>query len=79
MTALPIRLDRLGRWRFALALACFLFGILYLVVGTILTVVIVGIAILFWWFVWSLVRNVKGTLALNDNKPIANPASWMFG
>jgi uncharacterized membrane protein len=37
------------------------------------------IAILFWWFVWSLVRNVKGTLALNDNKPIANPASWMFG
>ena len=47
--------------------------------GTILTVVIVGIAILLWWFVWSLVRNVKGTLALNDNKPIANPASWMFG
>jgi uncharacterized membrane protein len=57
----------------------FWIGILYLVVGTILTVVIVGIAILFWWFVWSLVRNVKGTLALNDNKPIANPASWMFG
>ena len=57
----------------------FWIGILYLVIGTILTVVIVGIAILFWWFVWSLVRNVKGTLALNDNKPIANPASWMFG
>ena len=37
----------------------FWIGILYLVVGTILTVVIVGIAILFWWFVWSLVRNVK--------------------
>ena len=48
-------------------------------IGAILTVVIVGIAILLWWFVWSLVRNVKGTLALNDNKPIANPASWMFG
>jgi len=57
----------------------FWIGILYLVIGTILTVVIVGIAILLWWFVWSLVRNVKGTLALNDNKPIANPASWMFG
>jgi uncharacterized membrane protein len=52
----------------------FWIGILYLVIGTILTVVIVGIAILLWWFVWSLVRNVKGTLALNDNKPIANPA-----
>jgi uncharacterized membrane protein len=57
----------------------FWIGILYLVIGTILTVVIVGIAILLWWFVWSLVRNVKGTLALNDNKPIANPGSWMFG
>jgi uncharacterized membrane protein len=57
----------------------FWIGILYLVIGTILTVVIVGIAILLWWFVWSLVRNVKGTLALNDNKPVANPASWMFG
>jgi uncharacterized membrane protein len=57
----------------------FWIGILYLVIGTILTVVMVGIVILLWWFVWSLVRNVKGTLALNDNKPIANPASWMFG
>jgi uncharacterized membrane protein len=57
----------------------FWIGILYLVIGTILSIVIVGIAILLWWFVWSLVRNVKGTLALNDNKPIANPASWMFG
>jgi len=36
-------------------------------------------AVLFWWFVWSLVRNVKGVLALNDNKSIANPSSWMFG
>jgi uncharacterized membrane protein len=25
------------------------------------------------------VRNVKGVLALNENKPIANPQSWMFG
>jgi hypothetical protein len=33
MTALSISLDRLGRWRFALALAGFLFGIVYLVVG----------------------------------------------
>jgi uncharacterized membrane protein len=54
-------------------------GLLYLVIGGILTVVIVGIAILLWWFVWSLVRNVKGVLALNENKPIANPTSWMFG
>ncbi len=57
----------------------FWIGVLYIVIGAILSVVIVGIAILVWWFVWSLVRNVKGVLALNDNKPIANPGSWLFG
>ena len=57
----------------------FWIGLLYLVIGTILTVVVVGIAVLFWWLVWSLVRNIKGLLALNEDKPIANPGSWMFG
>jgi uncharacterized membrane protein len=57
----------------------FWIGVLYLVIGTILTVVLVGIAVLLWWFIWSLVRNIKGVLALNENKPIANPASWLFG
>jgi uncharacterized membrane protein len=57
----------------------FWIGLLYLAIGIILASVVVGIAVLFWWFVWSLVRNVKGVLALNDNKPIANPSSWMFG
>jgi len=57
----------------------FWIGVLYLVIGTILTVVLVGIAVLFWWFIWSLVRNIKGVLALNENKPIVNPASWLFG
>jgi uncharacterized membrane protein len=57
----------------------FWIGILYLVTGAILAVVLVGIAVLLWWFIWSLVRNIKGALALNDNKPIANPGSWLFG
>ena len=57
----------------------FWIGILYLVIGAILSVVLVGIAVLLWWFIWSLVRNIRGALALNDNKPIANPQSWLFG
>jgi uncharacterized membrane protein len=57
----------------------FWIGILYLMIGTILTVALVGIAVLLWWLIWSLVRNIKGVLALNDNKPIANPGSWLFG
>lgn len=57
----------------------FWIGILYLVIGAILAVVLVGIAVLLWWFIWSLLRNIKGALALNENKPIANRQSWLFG
>jgi uncharacterized membrane protein len=71
--------DELLRTHYRFQIRTFWIGLLYLVVGTILTFVVVGIAVLFWWFVWSLVRNVKGVLALNENRPIANPASWMFG
>jgi uncharacterized membrane protein len=57
----------------------FWIGVLYLVIGAILLIVLVGFVVWLWWFVWSLVRNIKGLLALNENRPIANPGSWMFG
>jgi uncharacterized membrane protein len=57
----------------------FWIGALYLVVGGILVWVLIGFLVLLWWFVWSLVRNIKGILALNENRPIADPGSWMFG
>jgi uncharacterized membrane protein len=57
----------------------FWIGILYLVVGAILTFIFIGFLVLLWWFVWSLVRNVKGLLLLNGNKPVADPGSWLFG
>jgi uncharacterized membrane protein len=57
----------------------FWIGVLYLVVGFILVWVLIGFLVLLWWFIWSLVRNIKGILALNENRPIADPGSWMFG
>ena len=57
----------------------FWIGLIYLVVGTVLAFVVVGFLLLAWWFVWSLIRNVKGVLALNRNAGIADPSSWMFG
>jgi uncharacterized membrane protein len=54
-------------------------GLLYLVVGGLLSIIIVGWFVLLWWFIWSLVRNIKGILALNEGRPIANPTSWLFG
>jgi len=71
--------DEILRSHYRFQIRTFWVGFLYLVIGVILTFVIIGIAVLLWWFVWSLIRNVKGVLALNENKPIPNPTSWMFG
>lgn len=57
----------------------FWIGLLYFVIGVVLCFVIIGIAVLLFWFIWTLVRNIKGVLALNENRPIANPTSWLFG
>ena len=57
----------------------FVIGLIYFLVGLLLLYLAVGALIILWALVWSLVRNVKGLLALNRNDPIANPKSWMFG
>jgi uncharacterized membrane protein len=54
-------------------------GILYLIVGGVLVFVLVGFVVWAWWFIWSLIRNIQGILALNEQRPIANPQSWLFG
>jgi uncharacterized membrane protein len=57
----------------------FWYGLLYLVIGLLLSIVLIGIPVLVWWFIWSLVRVVKGTLLIIEHRPIANPMSWLFG
>ena len=71
--------DALARSHFRFQIRTFWIGLLYVVIGAALFVVVVGIFVLLWWFVWSLVRNIKGILALNEGRPIADPDSWMFG
>jgi uncharacterized membrane protein len=57
----------------------FWIGLAYIVVGSILSLIIIGAAVLAWWFIWSLIRSIKGVLALNERRPIADPGSWLFG
>ena len=57
----------------------FWIGLFYLVVGTVLSLIIIGWVVLAWWFIWSLIRSIKGLLALNERRPIADPGSWLFG
>jgi uncharacterized membrane protein len=41
--------------------------------------VLIGIPILVWWFIWSVIRIVKGALLAAEGRPVANPQSWLFG
>jgi uncharacterized membrane protein len=71
--------DSFLRSHYQFQIRTFWIGVLYLVIGILLTHFLIGIVVLLWLFIWSLVRNVKGVLALNESKPIADPTSWMFG
>jgi len=71
--------DALLQSHYRFQIRTFWIGLLYIVVGGLLTLVLIGWLVLLWWFIWTLVRCIKGILALNEGRPIANPASWMFG
>ena len=71
--------DPLLQSHYRFQIRTFWIGLAYFAAGVALMVAIVGFAILIWWFVWSLIRTVKGGLLLMDNKPVANPDSWLFG
>src|SRR4051812_42657995 len=56
--------DPLLKSHYQFLIRTFWIGLLYLVVGWVLTFILIGFAVLLWWFIWSLVRNIKGVLAL---------------
>jgi uncharacterized membrane protein len=71
--------DPVLRSHYQFQIRTFWIGFFYLTLGFALTMVLIGIPILIWWFVWSLIRITKGFIAINEGKPIANPKSWLFG
>jgi uncharacterized membrane protein len=71
--------DPVLRSHYQFQIRTFWIGLLYLVIGFLLCFILVGFLLLAWWFVWSLIRIVKGLISASENKPIANPQSWLFG
>lgn len=47
------------------------------IVGTILSAVGVGVIILIVLLVWYIYRVVKGFVAFNDGRPVADPTGWL--
>jgi uncharacterized membrane protein len=66
-----------GTWlesHFRWQIRTFWWALLWGVLGALLTLVLVGFAVLFAAAVWVVYRIVKGWLALNDGKPLPSPA-----
>lgn len=57
----------------------FWIGLLYAIVGALLTFVFIGWLILLFYAIWLIVRCVKGFKYLGQQEPIPNPTSLMFG
>jgi uncharacterized membrane protein len=71
--------DPVMQSHFRFQIRTFWIGLLYLAIGLPLSLVLIGLPIVAWWFIWSLIRIVKGGLLSIEHRPIANPKSWLFG
>ena len=57
----------------------FWIGLLYVIIGALLTMVIIGWLVLLFYVIWLIVRCVKGFKYLGKQEPMPEPTSWMFG
>jgi uncharacterized membrane protein len=73
------RSDPISDSHFRFQIRTFWIGLLYLVIGAIAALFWIGPLIWLWWVIWTLIRCIKGLLALNAREPISNPQSWLFG
>jgi uncharacterized membrane protein len=71
--------DPVLRTHYQFQVRTFWIGLLYIAISIPLCLVLIGFPLLAWWFIWSLIRIVKGTLLVTEHKPIANPTSRLFG
>lgn len=56
----------------------FWIGLLYLVIGVLLSFILIGYLVLLFWLVWLIVRCVKGLKTLDQGVAYPDPAGWFF-
>jgi uncharacterized membrane protein len=56
----------------------FWIGLLYCVLGGILSIVLIGFLVLLFWVIWLIVRVIKGFKHLERGEPVPNYETWMF-
>ena|SRR5438477_841667 len=73
------RTDRVSQTHFQFQITTFWIGLAYFFLGLLTLHFAIGALILLWWVVWTVIRCVKGLLALNMGEAIRYPNSWWFG
>lgn len=63
--------DPVLRSHFSYQKRTFYWGLLWMVIGWLSSFIVIGWFVLLAWFVWSVIRIVKGLNALNKNEAIA--------
>ncbi|CAA0092833.1 Uncharacterised protein [Zhongshania aliphaticivorans] len=71
--------SKLEESHFQFIIRTFWIGLLYSLIGIILSFVFIGYFVLLFTAIWYLVRTIKGLILLSEKKPIADPSSWFFG
>lgn len=66
------------RTHFRFQIRTFWIGAVYLAVGSILTLLLIGYLVLLFWAVWLVIRCVKGIQTLDSDEPITNVERWSF-
>jgi len=56
----------------------FWIGVLYMLIGLILFLAVIGYFVWLFWLVWLIIRCVKGVKLLDQKKAQPNPNGWMF-
>jgi uncharacterized membrane protein len=70
-----------GTWReshYTWLIRTFWIGLLYSVLATLLTKVVIGVLLGFLVLVWFIVRVVKGWMAYDRHAPLPKPTTWLF-
>jgi uncharacterized membrane protein len=73
------RADPISQTHFQFQIRTFWIGLAYILIGFLTLHIAVGGLVLLWWVIWTLIRCVKGMLAVNAGEPIRDPLSWGFG
>lgn len=57
----------------------FWIGLLYLMIGILLTAIFIGWLVILFYILWLIIRCAKGLKYLGKKQPLPDPTSWMFG